>query len=419
MRKKVAIIGGGIGGLTAAYKLHPMHEITLFEKENRLGGNAFSHRTKDGYQVDIAVAAFGKAGYPNFFALLDELKVERGRSLNSCVSFYNLDSQKGIYVTPFSLKGLVAQNFAMFKPQNLAAFYRLTKALDEAKEMLHKGELKDKTMFEAFGEKPWFSGDVKAFFMSALCLLSSMQANEILAAPAEFFIRKLEHHNDLISAKSFYSITAIKNGTQSYVNALADKFRDRIYQKSAVKEVCRENGKVFVIDGTGVKHEFDCVVMATPADESLRLLKNPTEKEKKIMGKWKYKKGKVVVHKDTAKFPPRNLIQAYTFLYTDNEKGFDTSVSGALWHEPGVDENCPYVSTQHPNFAIDPNKIDFETSLLTPIYDKSSVQTIDKLPSLNGTLNTYYCGSYFGFGLHEDAVVSAMNAAKLINEQTV
>lgn len=414
MSKKIAIVGGGIAGLTAAYRLYRNNEITLYEKQSRLGGNACTHRTMQGDEVDIAVAAFGKAGYPTFFSLLDELGVERGRSLNSNVSFHNLDTRKGVYITPFSLKALFAQNFAMFSPGHLKSFYRLTKGLAEANAMLKRGELEGKTMAEAFGAKPWFEGEVKAFLMSALCLLSSMQAEEIMVSPAEFFIRKLDVHNDLISAKSFYSITAVKNGTKSYVAALTKDFLPRIRPGTGVKEIVRCDGKVFITDEKGNKSEYDAVILATPANESLRLLKNPTAEEKKILGKWKYKAGRIVVHTDASSFPPRELMQAYTFLYTDRNGRFDTSVSGALWHEPGVREDCPYISTQHPNFPIDPEKIDFDTVFYTPIYDNESVAVMDKLPSLNGKLNTYYCGSYFGYGLHEDAVVSAMAAARML-----
>lgn len=414
MAKRIAIVGGGIAGLTAAYRLYKHNDITLYEKQSRLGGNAYTHKTKEGDEVDIAVAAFGKAGYPTFFKLLDELKVERGRSLNSNVSFMDLDTKKGVYITPFSLKSLFAQNFAMFSPGHLKSYYQLTKALVEANNMLKRGELKDLSMQKAFGEKSWFKGEVKAFLMSALCLLSSMQAEEILVAPAEFFIRKLDVHNDLISPKSFYSITAIKGGTRSYVKALTKDFLPRIRMGLGVKEIERKDGKVIITDDKGAKETFDAVVLATPANVSLRLLRNPTVDEKKILGKWKYKEGRIVVHTDTTHFPERDLMQAYTFLYTDRDEKFNTSVSGALWHEPGVRSDCPFISTQHPNFPIDKAKIDLDTVFYTPIYDKDSVAVIDKLPSLNGVQNTYFCGSYFGYGLHEDAVVSAMAAVDLM-----
>ena len=103
MSQRIAIIGGGIAGLTTAYLLARRHEITLFEKTGRVGGNAYTHTTRDGHQVDIAVAAFGRAGYPNFYRLIDELGVRAQRSPGAFMSLKNLDSGEGLYITPLSL----------------------------------------------------------------------------------------------------------------------------------------------------------------------------------------------------------------------------------------------------------------------------------------------------------------------------
>ncbi|MCB0386978.1 MAG: FAD-dependent oxidoreductase, partial [Bdellovibrionales bacterium] len=117
--KSVAIVGGGIGGLTAAYFLSRKYQVKLFEKSSRLGGNAYTYVSKDGQYLDIAVAAFGKAGYHHFYALLHDLGIETRLCANSYMSLHNLDSQDGLYLTP-TLRGAAAQgreliNFANFK----------------------------------------------------------------------------------------------------------------------------------------------------------------------------------------------------------------------------------------------------------------------------------------------------------------
>ena len=121
-----------------------------------------------------------------------------------------------------------------------------------------------------------------------------------------------------------------------------------------------------------------------------------------------------MVHTDLSAFPPRALMQAFTFLYTERAGRLCTSVNGSLWREPGVRRDCPYVSSQHPNFPIAPSAIELETTLRTPIFDAASCRTIAELPSLNGIERSYYCGSHFGYGLHEDAVRSAVAVARAL-----
>jgi len=143
----------------------------------------------------------------------------------------------------------------------------------------------------------------------------------------------------------------------------------------------------------------------------LALLAAPTPLEYELLGAWRYKDGRVVVHRDHGAFPPRALIEAYTFVYTMRDGKMETSVNGALWHEPQAPQGCEYISAQHPNYPIREDLIDLDTTLRTPLFDFKSVATIPRLPELNKQGSTFYCGSYFGYGLHEDAVTSAKAVA--------
>lgn len=409
---RIAIIGGGIGGLTAAWLLHGRHEITLFEKSDRLGGNAFTFTTHDGDVVDIAVAAFGRAGYPKFYQMLSRLGVRTRPSAGSFVSLHNLDTKRGLYITPGPL-GLAAQNFALLKPSNLRSFVRLRSGLERAQIMLRQGTLEGLTFGEAMDRIPELSpGPVRRLLMCSLCLLSSMEGDEVLAAPASFFMDKLRVHHDVLSPKSAWSVGCVRGGTRKYVEALSAGFRDRVELGARLLTVLRREGGVTVVMGDGRKRPFDEVVFACNADQALALLEEPTERERSLLGAWRYKDGRVVVHCDASSFPRRELMQAYTFLYTERDGQFRTSVNGSLWYEPGVRKDCPWISSQHPNFPIRPDRLEFETVLRTPIFDFASCRTIPQLPSLNGVRHTWYCGSHFGHGLHEDAVVSAAAIAR-------
>lgn len=410
MRKKIAIIGGGIAGLTAGYFLNRKHDVTLFEKSGRIGGNAYTHVTPDGEAPDIAVAAFGKAGYKNFYSLLSQLNIQTERC-SAFMNFHNLDTGDGLYLTP-SINKVLAQRFRLFKPENLWNLARLFLGLQKAQTLLESGSLEDLTMEECLKKIPEMTKDSRLVFICALCLLSSMDSGEVLDAPASFFLNKLRVHHDVISPKAFYSVHSVKHGTRSYVNALSAGFRKKIAFNAKIKAVVRAAEKVELVMEDGQRRVFDKVVFACNADQAFKLLSAPTRMESKLLGAWKYKDGRVVVHRDYTHFPPRSLIESYTFLYTDRGgRRPGISVNGALWNEPHVSNDYEYMSSQHPNFPIRKELTDLDVILRTPIFDFDSCATTDRLPALNNVGHAFYCGSYFGYGLHEDAVTSAMAVA--------
>ena len=200
-KKRIAIIGGGTAGLTAAYQLNKAHDISLFEKSARLGGNAYNYTTHDGEKVDIAAAVFGTAGYPNFYALLEELGLKSSLCVRSFMTFYDLDQKQGLSVTP-TWKGLRMQNFELLKPKNMGHFWRVSRGLARARKMAKRGELDGLTLEQCLDQISEFEGEGRIIVLCALCLLSSMSGPEVLATPALFFIRKLEVHHDVLDRKS-------------------------------------------------------------------------------------------------------------------------------------------------------------------------------------------------------------------------
>ena len=411
IRKRIAVIGGGVAGLAAGHFLRREFELTLFEKESRLGGNAYTYTARDGQQLDIAAAAFGRAGYKHFFRLLAELGIPTCSSASAFMSLHNLDNQQGIYITP-SLRGLRAQRFQMLRPSQLRSFWELSRGLASARTIQKAGGFGDLTVREGLRLLPRITGDAETIFICALCLLSSMSAEEVLEAPARFFFGKLAVHNDVISPKSIYSVRTLPGGTRSYVSALARAFGDRIVRNARIRAVLRDDDRIRIAFSDGSEATFDKVIFACNPDQVLDLLEAPTPLERELLSAWRYKDGRLVVHRDHTAFPKRELMQAFTFLYRRRDGGFSTSVNGSLWFEPGVPSTCDLIASQHPNFPIREDRIELDTVLRTPIFDFRSCATTTRLPALNGAKNTYYCGSYFGYGLHEDAIRSAVDVAR-------
>ncbi|MBU0994355.1 MAG: FAD-dependent oxidoreductase [Proteobacteria bacterium] len=415
MNKKIAIVGGGIGGLTAAYLLNQKYDITLFEKESRIGGNAYTHKTQSGDLLDIAVGGYSRFVSQNFLKLCKHLNVKMVRQpAKSLLSIHNLETRDGIYLTPLNLKGLIAQKFALYRSS--ARDYSISKTVFAMKKLVNlfeEGKLKDLSMLEAFKLMPELNKMGQIFFMAPLCLLSSMYYEEILDGPAEFFIGKIKKMRQFEPLPQMIGLYFPKNFTKSYVDALAASYQNKISFNSKIKSIARNNGNVRLKMKDGKESTFDFIVFACNADQALSLLENPTHDEKRLLGKWKYKEGLMVVHKDKSNFPPRELCQSWTCLQSTRNGHPHFSISLCSWmFSPAVSNKSEYFGTQHPNFPIKKELIDFEKYFRTPIYDFDSFKTIKELPSLNGTMNSYYCGSYFGLGLHDDAVTSAINIAK-------
>jgi predicted NAD/FAD-binding protein len=421
MKKNLAIIGGGIAGLTAAYALKDRHAVTLFERSGRLGGNAYTFTTPDGEEADIAAAVFGARSCPAVLKLFRSLDIGTVRAfrIGPCgasgpgVGYYDLDSKQGLFFTP-RLSGLLAQRFEILRPRHIMSVLRLMQGMEQARSLLQQGGLEGLSLAEALPMFPALQGDAKLMFLSNLCLLSSMHCEDVLAAPAGFFVNKLTTHSDLFppTPRTLCSIRFVRNGTKSYVRALSNPYRDSIVLNARIRAVRRPAGHVLVLMDDGREQRFDNVVFACNADQALALLEEPTPDERRLLGAWRYTEGRVVVHRDHASFPERKLIEGYTFLYRRAGSCIDTSVSGSLWALPYVSRASGLISTQHPNFPIAPELTLLEKVFRTPRFDLASCATIRDLPSLNGVRNSYYCGSHFGFGLHEDAVASALEVAR-------
>jgi uncharacterized protein len=400
--QRVAVIGGGIAGLTAGHLLARRHTVTLFERAERLGGNAYTHRFSDGVEADIAVAVFGRSGYPRFFRLLGELGIRTQWGGGSYLSFHDLDTKTGTYLTPRGLR-----------LTDVRSLWRLYRGVQAGTAIQAAGGFGELTFEQGLAQIPALTGPARIFLICVLCLMSSMSAEDVLAAPASFFFEKLRVHSDVISPRALYSVCPIPGKTRSYVEALAASV-PRVVTGADVVKVVRAERDVLLVLADGRRETFDQVVLACNADQALAILDEPSDEERRLLGAWRYNPGALVVHRDLSSFPPRKLLQAYTFLYRLQGGRLSTSVNGSLWHEPGVPRDSDLVSSQHPNFPIDPARIELQAVLRTPIFDAASVATIPALPRLNGQRRSYFCGSHFGFGLHEDAVSSAVDVAALL-----
>ena len=410
--QKIAIIGGGIAGLTAAYLLREGYQVSLYEKSNRLGGNAHTHTTADGVAADVGVMSFEPKAYRNFFRLMEHLGVESASGAGRMGGgFVDLESAQAGFISPH-LRGLLAQRFRFFKPSCLKENLLLPLGMHEAKKLLRSGALQGLTLEQALTRLPKITGDGKLAFLSTLCMMTSMHCDEVLASPAEFFFGKLDKYGTLFPPQILWRIRFMQQGTRSYIEKLALSLGNRAHLNARIHSVVRNPQGVVLLMHNGERRHYDKVIFACHADQALRLLQKPSEMEQNLLGIWRYTQSEILVHRDLSPFPVKDLLDGYTFLYTRGGKYIQTSVTFSLWILPTAPVSSDWMITQHRNFPIEPKSIDARFSFKTPIFDFPAMRAQTQLPGLNGKQHSYYCGSHFGFGLHEDAVTSALRVAE-------
>lgn len=417
MTDKIAIIGGGVAGLTAGYLLHDQCDVTLFEKDNRLGGNVYTLDTKNGEEIDISVFFYSRLQYPNFCKLLSKLGIKSTtRPMEGLSqSFHNLKTNRDYFFScdPARLKATFSfRNFKSIFHQGLVFWY-----YNRGIRMSKAGKFEGLTLRQALRFLPGFKDDILKLGIFPIIIMTSMFWDELMAAPAEFVFAKIEKQCG--SPRKFFSWRLYPCKTREYVEKLAAPFRDKIKLNSNIKTICRKENSVTVKMDDGKEQKFDKIIFACPADTVLTMLETPTDEEKRLLGVWKYTDGLVMVHTDKSQYPPEDLWGMYSYLFSDEGGDLSLCVNAHYRFQNGVPENSNYIGIQHPNIDIDKDKIEFQKVFRTPCYDLNSTPVIKELPSLNGNMNSYFCGSHFGYGLHEDAVTSAINVGKLLGAQWV
>ena len=240
----------------------------------------------------------------------------------------------------------------------------------------------------------------------------SASFDDILNFPARTFLN-FWHNHGLLQIKGRPQWYTVTGGSKSYVKRIEESLKGSLFNNSSIKYVARTKSHVLIKMVDGYEEVFDKVVIATHADQALTLLSDPTEAEKALLGQWGYSTNKTYFHTDPIVMPPR--LSAWTaWNYVKQGESSDTPVSLTYWMNrlQKLPSKTPYLVTLNTDQVIKEEHIIREIDYTHPIFSPGALKTQEKLPELNGVNQTYFCGSYFKNGFHEDAVSSAINAVK-------
>ena len=415
-KKRIAIIGGGISGLAAAYELSAHRNVTLFEASKRLGGHArtvLAGKNND-IVVDTGFIVFNYPNYPNLTRMFAELDVPVKKSnMNFSASIGNGKIEYGLR----SFKALFAQKRNIMRP----AFWRMLADIarfnKNAVSMSKDPDLSVADLLKKMKMGKWFSD---YYLLPISGAIWSSTPAQIAQYPARSLVQFFENHA-LLTTNNHQWYT-VDGGSIEYVKRIARAIESRfgvIHVGTPIRSVKRSTHGVSITSESGESFEFDQVIFACHSDDALRLLDAPTADEAEILSSIRYQDNLAVLHCDENQMPKRkDCWSSWVFQTADNSPAPAIGITYWMNSLQSIDVAEQLFVTLNPKQEI-PKEFIFEEKLFRhPIFDQAAVAAQTQLQRIQGDNRTWFCGAYARHGFHEDGYASAMKVTnKLLREE--
>ncbi|MEM8536938.1 MAG: FAD-dependent oxidoreductase [Pseudomonadota bacterium] len=415
IRKRIAVIGGGISGMGAAHMLAADHHVTLFESEPRLGGHARTIMAgKNGDQpVDTGFLVFNYANYPHMAALFDELSVP---VVKSNMSFgASIDGGRLEYGLA-SLDALFAQRRNAFNPRFLGMVRDVVRFNRNALRVANEDRTRTVAQFlDVLGTGEWF----RDYYLLPLSgAIWSTPTEKIMDFPAHAMIQFFENHA-LLSHTGQHQWYTVNGGSIEYVRRLEATMHQHgvdFRLGAPIQSVRRSIAGAHIKAWGGAWEDFDEVVFATHSDDSLSLLEDPSEAESAALDAVKYQPNDVILHRDESIMPKRRQTWS-SWVYTEDAGAQSDRIDLTYWINSlqPVPMDDPHFVTLNTKREIKDELIYDQTVLRHPVYDLAALAAQDTVRAMNGSNSTWFCGAWMRHGFHEDGLASAVDVVRAIN----
>ena len=410
-RKRIAVIGAGVTGIVAAYLLSRRHDVTLFEKNDYIGGHtrtvSVPDRIRGAIPVDAGFMIFNGRSYPLLKRFLDQLSVGIGET---DVSFSYTDIKSRLQYSSADFNSVFKQLKKIFSPSVGDLLSGIIQFNNVTRERFFDGALAGLTINEHLHSEEISGVVVKAYVLPLAGVIWHLPEEKLLECPVEAFARFYES-NGLFTLSDPRRWSYVEGGSQSYIRAFLKVFQGRVFPSGPVENIFRTPRGILVKMQSYVER-FDKIVIATHADQALAMLAEPTDDEKRLLSVWKYEPTRVVLHRDES-FLPSEVRTSWNFVrlaaVRDDAPTMLTYDMTLLQNLPTEERIC---ITLNPWKHVSPERMIRETVFEHPVFNLAALRLQKELASLNGLQDTYFCGSYFGIGLHEDAVRSAVDVGR-------
>lgn len=411
-RLKVAVVGSGISGASAAWALDRVHDVTLYEAADRAGGHtATVDIDYDGnpVSVDTGFIVYNTHNYPNLTALFGHFGVATHESDMS----FSLSLDRGkLEWCGDNLGSVFAQKRNLLRPsfllmlREIFRFNRLCLADREA------GHLRARSIGDYLDWRGFSPGFRNNYLVPMAAAIWSTPAKKMLEFPATHFVNFFENHR-LIHAERPQWRT-VSGGSRNYLEHLIAPLGERLRLSTLVKRVRRSPNGVEITDGAGHTERFDRVIFACHTDQALTALDEPTPSESALLAAIPYRPNRVILHRDTALMPKRRKAWASWNYLKSTRAAVDTDVAVTYWMNrlQGIDPACPLFVTLNPDREPARDKVFAEFSYDHPQFGTDTMEIQTAIEAIQGHNATYFAGAWTGYGFHEDGLLSGIRAAE-------
>ncbi len=412
---RIAVIGSGISGLTAAHYARRRHDITVFEAGSYAGGHTNTIDVEmDGerHAVDTGFIVFNERNYPHFTALLRELEVSwRPTSM----SFSVRCDHSGVEYNGTSLNTLFAQRSNLLRPSFLRMVLDIVRFNREAPAL--EGVEGDLTSVDQYIERNGYSREFAERYLIPLgASLWSCPAGAFRRFPIRFVVEFLSNHAMLqVDGRPVWQV--IQGGSKRYVEKLIAPFADRILLNTPVRSVERRPDHVRLVDGRGQEGRFDHVVFSCHSDQALRLLRDATPTERELLGAFPYQPNEAVLHTDVGVLPRKKAAWASWNYHIRRDDPDRAAVTYNMNILQGLESKQVFNVTLNDDDGIDPARVIRRIRYEHPTYTAKRRSAQRRHGELIGVNRTSFCGAYWGYGFHEDGVRSALAVSRRLQEE--
>ncbi|MFZ1927023.1 MAG: FAD-dependent oxidoreductase [Solirubrobacteraceae bacterium] len=403
---RIAIVGAGVSGMVTAHLLYPRHEIVVFEAGEFAGGHANTIRVdtpEQTHSVDTGFMVFNDRNYPNFERLLRQLGVAWQ---SSDMSFGVSDGRGDFEYNSASPNGLFAKRSHLLTPwfhRMIADLVRFNRTARE----LSRGSSGDISLGQWLAEQRFSEAFVQRLIVPQVSAVWSADPQQMRSFPARFLAEFFDNHG-MLGLTGRPRWRTVTGGSESYVRALIGPWRHCLRLGAAVQAIERRDDAVMVKSHGGEAERFDEVVIATHSDQALAMLADADPREHEILGAMPYQANVAVLHTDTRLLPRRRRAWAswnYHLLETPTERATVTYHMNRLQSLQADRELCV---TLNRTATIDPQQVIRTIPYAHPVYTPEGVRAQARHAEISGRNRTHYCGAYWGWGFHEDGVLSAL-----------
>ncbi len=416
MSQTVAVIGGGVAGIVASYMLQERYSVSLIEKGEYLGGHTNTIMVPSEYHgcdipIDTGFIVCNNKNYPTFHRFLERLSVP---VRDADMSFGVVDEVTGLQYGSRNINTLFAQRSNIASPYFLRFLLGIYHFWKKASEDVGSSDIDHLTLREYLARKKIHSSVIKDFIIPISAAIWSTPDGLMLDFPVGVFLAFFHNHG-LLGYRNQPQWQTVVGGSHSYVKRFKEKFRGEVLLNTKVDSIIRNDEQTTVCFSDGTAKSFNKVIIATHADQVLPMLEDPTPWERERFSVWNYLPNKTYLHTDRSFLPSNKRAQASWNYYREHDFSAESNHFTITYHMnrlQGITSDTDYCVTLNPLRPIDSSFVIKEILYTHPQYTVASLQSQKELHKQFGEKNTWYCGSYFGFGFHEDAVKSAVAVAQ-------